>query len=468
MNRYKSIQSAVCVLALFIAAIPGFCAPPRWDLSKTGQALRTDINERIDYWSEIFKKTNEQSDVIAARKGLINDYSYAREKGRGNVYAGRAADLLVPLLNMEDTLKVVNVAIAMSGMTEEALQPALEKMNSHSNAAVRYYAARAYREIRTNVLARGGDVAERMFQALSGRAAEETSPYVLKQIFLALNLPTVRPEAISQSEYNTARKQALGVLQQAWSRCCRMLVSGRKGMAEACSAGLDTVQNLAEAVGSEDVSKNAIQMVANVTFSSAMAYDTAFTGRTIGESVAVIEIILTPQAVLEKLQEGSASSEEEKAAAGSAEFVLEFVQGSPSRLKVTESQGGQEGGSVVTTVTVPFRIKTKLIEPNKYWVWMQSRNAEKLKQTLGAVSETGFEITFRPQKVISENTLLLLDCEEVLNAMTKAGKNYIQDALSDEEVPDRGAVVRLAVLNWIEQLKGVSKPNVRPTNTTAK
>ncbi len=456
MNSNRAFQAVLFVLTLFALATSALCAPPRWDLSKTGSSLSKDIDNRINYWSGIMKNARKQDDVIAARKGLLNDYSYAEDNGRGYAYTARAAELLVPLVNTDNSLIQVNVAMALCGMAEESLQEGLEKLNTHSNQAVRYHATKGYRESRMKVLARGENAADRMFKALNDRAERETSPYVLEQLFLALNFPDVKPEFVSQSMYSSARRRAFGVLKGAWKRYCRMLAGGRRGMAGACSTALEAVRNLEKAIGTQEVSKDALQMAADAAFAAALAYDNAYTGETIGESVTMMEVTLLPKAVLEKLQQDGTPVDLEK-------FVLKLVQGSSWRLEVDKSQSGDDAGQVNVKITVPFKWDSKLVRPGVYWIMIPAGNVENLKRTIGSLAKTGFEVTFRPKRILAENTLLLIDCEKALNALTRSAKTNIQDALGDEDAPDRGAAVRLAVLNWIEQLQGVSKPNIEPS-----
>jgi len=67
-------------------------------------------------------------------------------------------------------------------------------------------------------------------------------------------------------------------------------------------------------------------------------------------------------------------------------------------------------------------------------------------------------------KIGTENAAVLRACEEALVALSGAEKAYVDPVLTDEKVEDRGAAVRSAVWEWINDLKnvGVVEPKITP------
>jgi len=65
------------------------------------------------------------------------------------------------------------------------------------------------------------------------------------------------------------------------------------------------------------------------------------------------------------------------------------------------------------------------------------------------------------------NRSLLLECERALNAISKKDRTHLRGPLEKEDIGDRGAAVRLGVINWIADLKdfGVIRPAVAPVGT---
>jgi len=65
------------------------------------------------------------------------------------------------------------------------------------------------------------------------------------------------------------------------------------------------------------------------------------------------------------------------------------------------------------------------------------------------------------------NRSLLLECERALNTIAKKNRTHLKGPLEKEDIGDRGAAVRLGVINWIADLKdfGVIRPAMARTST---
>ncbi|MFP3937582.1 MAG: hypothetical protein ACLFVW_04510 [Phycisphaerae bacterium] len=69
-------------------------------------------------------------------------------------------------------------------------------------------------------------------------------------------------------------------------------------------------------------------------------------------------------------------------------------------------------------------------------------------------------------RVRRANATLLTEAEESLNELTELRRNYLSQALTAENVPDRGAEVRRAVLDWVDDLSqagfDIQRPGFEP------
>ncbi len=91
---------------------------------------------------------------------------------------------------------------------------------------------------------------------------------------------------------------------------------------------------------------------------------------------------------------------------------------------------------------------------------------------LGRCSSIAYdEVQNKKGLIALENKVLLRDCESILSEVSGKRLDYVTKPLTDEDVADRGAGVKTAILKWVEDLSefGVVKPKfesptVRPAS----
>jgi hypothetical protein len=178
-------------------------------------------------------------------------------------------------LELPDDIKQVNAALVLSRMPQVIMQPALEKMVVHRNPAVRYLGWRGYRGVRTLLLAQGPSYRQTMFRSLDAAVARENSPLVIRAIFGVLRIPAAGA-AVPEDVRRKAQEQAFAIFRQIWPNCCRRVLAGNAVMAEVSQEGLAALLNFAPIFRTQKASSEAIlQMVVEMTWCSAMAYDQA-------------------------------------------------------------------------------------------------------------------------------------------------------------------------------------------------
>jgi len=361
---------------LSVAQEPGPLSIP--DIELTAGLSPDSINQidtRLEFYSDELRQADEQDDIIEARESLVGLYQRYDSPTFRYTVASRAAEIVTPLLEIDDPQKQINAALVLAQMPQFSMQDALEKMVVHSNPAVRYLGWKGYRNARDRILAqRNTQAVDRMFQSLTTAATDGTSPVVVRAVFEMLSYPTLRPEAVSQTDYDQARRRSLDILQKCWEARCRQAAQGNIQIAEALRTGVSAISNAWNLIqGDTEARTQFLQMIVDAAWSAALAYDQAY-------------------------------------------------------------QTAQTAVSL-------------------------AKDDAKRKVAIGS--------------------LLMLDCEESLNAVTGLDESYVRPALTDNDIPDRASAPlgyldmesgqQLGVRGWVKRLedRGVRQPEIElPTPTT--
>lgn len=282
LKQIKQICSAGLVLLIFVCASALAGPPARPEPSLNPSQLEQKIDARIKYWLEAIKSAKATKKIDMVRKGLAGDFSAAAGGGYAYTYALRVCELVSPLLSggldKGDSLKTqkeLNIAIAISKMSQLAIRPALKTMASHANPAVRYYAWAGYLNIRKLILVSGSEPAGAMFE-LQSQAQRETSPAVLEAIFRTLNYSPQRPEDIPPSAYTQARKSAYATFAKCWAGRCKQVLDGDGQIAQACIKSAGALMRLDGAVSADKKARtNLRQMLIDMAWCAGRAYDSA-------------------------------------------------------------------------------------------------------------------------------------------------------------------------------------------------
>ncbi len=164
-----------------------------------GPAATQKIDAYIDYWVARMKNAKDTRQITEAREALSNGYKRHATAYYQLAYARSAAQRAVSLLAEADPAKQIQAAMALAEMPQIAIQPALEQMAQSKNAAVRYWAARGYRQTARLLLFQGGQFATNMLSTLERMGRGEPSGPVLAAVLMALMpIPDLGPETTTK------------------------------------------------------------------------------------------------------------------------------------------------------------------------------------------------------------------------------------------------------------------------------
>jgi hypothetical protein len=265
------------------AAPSGIQIPPAALNAPLAAEYRQMISQYLDTWAGQMRQADraavlELRNQLAARFGQYDSVNYRLP------FAQLAAQKLVPLLDLKDALKQVNVAIALSQMDQVSIQPALGKMVAHPNAAVRFFGWQGYERIRMLVLAQGPTFIQQMFDALQTAAANEPSDGVLRAIYPVLAYDQERPTFVAPEVYDEASRRALELLGQLWQRQCDQVeqtsvsasVQASVSAVRAAQVGIRELHAIAQARQSDRAAQLAVlPLVVAMMNSAAKAYQTS-------------------------------------------------------------------------------------------------------------------------------------------------------------------------------------------------
>lgn len=247
----------------------------------------SQIEQRITYWAELMAKaegSNATRDIISSRNGIIGDFRAYDTPSYGYAFAREAARILAGVLNNgfanDDPnlrLKEVNLAIAISQISQVPIQDALDEMVVHRNAGVRYLGWLGYRNIRSRLLAQGSNFSQKMFETLQKQAAAESSPAVLGELIQMLYFPPEGIGSVSPAVLSNARNKCFNILSDNWSNWCEKLFVGEAEMAWAINTGVETLLRISTLLADDKKAQtNILQMITNTMHCSSLAYDAAF------------------------------------------------------------------------------------------------------------------------------------------------------------------------------------------------
>lgn len=227
-----------------------------------GEAVTT-IEEYVDHWMGKLAaaKTTEQLDK--AHRKLMQGYeanpSRYYQLGYARVMANSVVAVLSAKLETMPQAKQATAAIAVASMSQITIQPALEVMAKHDNAAVRYWAAKGYRLCGGLLLAQGGQYARKMLATLERLGLEDES---------ALVVAAVLRTASGYGEVNDDSAKGLkDVLDKVWLARCQQVHQGQVEMVEAYSKAVSFPRTATQAE-----QKLVLQLLADAMEAASLAY----------------------------------------------------------------------------------------------------------------------------------------------------------------------------------------------------
>ncbi|HUT60077.1 MAG TPA: hypothetical protein VNA25_19700 [Phycisphaerae bacterium] len=295
MTRFRLSLASLMVACVWVACPASAQGPPKIDEFAAGGMLPRHVEQMkasVGYWVKSIQDANEDITVIKARTGLLAEYANMTARQAGYTYAQQVSAIARPMLVKgleKDPLrqvKEVNLAIAMAGMPQVTIQPALDAMVSHpTNAAVRYFGWKGYHAARTRLLAQGLPSAQKMFKSVDSAARTETVPQVLGELYRVLELE-LRPGAVLADTWALAQRRSLQAIQPNWRPWCKRLRDGDEGMCEALQKAARAIRKNADWIAQDKQQKKmALQMLVDLAFHAAKAYIAARAAGETGEAL---------------------------------------------------------------------------------------------------------------------------------------------------------------------------------------
>jgi hypothetical protein len=261
----------------FAAATPPSLTVP--DKGITPQH-KDQIAARIRYWLDGIREAKDETALANARKGFASDYSLHESAEYRFAFAGVAAKECVELLKLDDNAKLVTVAMMIASLPQASIQPALDAMVVHRNPAVRYFGWEGYRGAKAAIIAQSADSTDKMLKQMGDRLAVEESPLVVGQIYSAMIFGASETGGMSGDAVAKAERQFAAVLAKTWMRQCEQVLVGGVDVAAAAGRGVALLQQEGEAVAADKAAlKPVLQMLADVAYAAATAYDKALTAK---------------------------------------------------------------------------------------------------------------------------------------------------------------------------------------------
>ena len=288
-NKLVGVRALAFSASVLVWGAGAFSAPPPLEIPSSGplgpQHVR-QIENRVKYWAQEIAEATDAKAVTSAGTSARSDYRLYNNPDYQYRFAESTASILGTLvtsgLKQDDKLlqlKEVNLAIALSSMPQVTITPGLEEMVSHRSPAVRYLGWEGYRGARWVILAQSQDLERKMFAVLTPAAAKEKSAPVIGAICTMADIssfesPSMR--AIPPDTLREAQTRAFGILTTNWGGWCVRVMNGEPEMSKACVKAIPGIKTLSAAqAGGKDSKTKALQMVVDLMWSAARAYDQA-------------------------------------------------------------------------------------------------------------------------------------------------------------------------------------------------
>jgi len=238
------------------------------------------IAEHVKYWVDQIVQAKTTKDVYDARDGLLAEYNkYASSQPYQLGFARTTAQIVPGGLtritgsSQLDSIKHVNLAIAMSRMTRTTAIPALHVLVRHGNSGVRYLGWRGLRVVRDRVILRGGQETKRLFATLTERAKVESSALVAAQMIDVLNVGKTAPPGVTEADFGRTQNRAFETLVTVLSSCCNRLAAGDASWSRPCEVALGALGTFTQVYRKNpNMVRVVTQQTVNIAWAAAEAY----------------------------------------------------------------------------------------------------------------------------------------------------------------------------------------------------
>ena len=259
---------------LSAAQTPEINIPPSAMSAPLGEEHRQVIRAYLQDWASQMKSATSTEQVTQLRRQLAEAFNQYNNPNYRLAFAQLASQELPGLLTeMKEPLKQINLAIALSQMSQVGIQPALDKMVSHPNPAVRFFGWQGYRNIRMLVLAQGPSFIKDMYQAIDTAAAKEQSDCVLRALYPMLAYWGPRESYVNSAAYAEASGRSLDLFAQVWKRQGESVERGEIPAIRSVQVGLRELKAVARARENDPAGQlPVLQMVVSTMQAAAKGY----------------------------------------------------------------------------------------------------------------------------------------------------------------------------------------------------
>lgn len=297
-SRFAALASTALLLLL-----PALSAAQTAQIEVPADAMRSPLGDEhrqliatyLDAQAAAMGQADQAAQVLQVRNDLLAAYRKYENINYQLPFSQLAAQKLTPLLDSDQPLKQVNIAMTLSQMAQVGVQSSLEKMLVHASPAVRFYGWQGFERIRMLVLAQGPEPVNEMFTAFQAAIAKETSACVLRAIYPVLVYDQPKPNFVGAPEYQDASQRSLDMLTNLWPRQCTMVGTADVAAIRSAQAGVRKLDALARTrAGNRDGQMPVLLMDVAMMTCAADAYKASG-----GEGLAADELRL----LLKDLQE---------------------------------------------------------------------------------------------------------------------------------------------------------------------
>jgi hypothetical protein len=259
MRTIATLQTLIVALVLGALDLSGaHCAEEPDPISITPANLRVrlapndikQIKAHVDYWVSELSTVQNSGDIYTARENLLADYNKYGKNIRYQLEFARLAAASVPPAMQKlpptdelKSMKEINYALVISGMTQLTTIDAIDLLVSHPNPGVRFLAWRSYREIRDDAIVAGGVNTAKLFASLKKRAAIESSPLVASVI---VDVLYIKKSAWTGDKQKKAFEKNFAILREMMKPCCFRLMSGQTAWARPCAGAIPILKDADE------------------------------------------------------------------------------------------------------------------------------------------------------------------------------------------------------------------------------
>ncbi len=267
----RMLLSLACLLfipcfAFAQAAQPSAAQPAAPELPTSaeaqamGQAAVKKVEAFADFWIKQMQATEDPDKLIKARTALVTAYSQYDNLSYRQEYAHVVSEKLAVLLSAERN-KASQAAIAITRLPQPSIWPTLEKMAASGNSALRYGAAKGYRDIAKTLLLQGGDGAKAMLATLEKLGTQDGEGPVVGSAMVSLVGPA------------DARKQDIDALrpglEKVWAARIKDMMQGNERIIDAYRQGASAFR-----AGADDADKKRLlQLLADAMNAATAAFE---------------------------------------------------------------------------------------------------------------------------------------------------------------------------------------------------